>query len=69
MISDTLNRIKIVPVLVLDSVDAGLRMCETLYANGLAAAEITFRTAAAEGVIRPPFAPAFRNLFEAHKSV
>ena len=52
MVSDTLNRIKIVPVLVLDSVDAGLRMCETLYANGLAAAEITFRTAAAEGVIR-----------------
>ena len=52
MISDTLNRIKIVPVLVLDSVDAGLRMCETLYANGLAAAEITFRTAAAESVIR-----------------
>ena len=52
MISDTLNRVKIVPVLVLDSVDAGLRMCETLYANGLAAAEITFRTAAAEGVIR-----------------
>ena len=52
MISDTLDKIKIVPVLVLDSVDAGLRMCETLYANGLAAAEITFRTAAAEGVIR-----------------
>ena len=52
MISDTLNRIKIVPVLVAESVDEGLKSCETLCANGLAAAEITFRTAAAEPLIR-----------------
>ena len=52
MIADTLNRIKIVPVLVAESVDTGLKCCETLCANGLAAAEITFRTAAAEPLIR-----------------
>jgi len=52
MIADTLDRIKIVPVLVLDSLDEGLKMCDTLCANGLPAAEITFRTAVAEAVIR-----------------
>ena len=52
MISDALNKIKIVPVLVAESVDEGLKSCETLCANGLPAAEITFRTAAAEAVIR-----------------
>lgn len=52
MISDTLKRIKIVPVLVAESVADGLKSCETLCANGLAAAEITFRTAVAEPLIR-----------------
>ena len=52
MILGTLEQIRIVPVLVAESVDAGLRTCETLCANGLPAAEITFRTAAAEAVIR-----------------
>ena len=52
MISDTLKKIKIVPVLVAESVDEGLRSCETLCANGLPAAEITFRTAAADPLIR-----------------
>ena len=52
MLSDTLKKIKIVPVLVAETVDAGLKSCETLCANGLPAAEITFRTAAAEGLIR-----------------
>ena len=52
MLSDTLKKIRIVPVLVAESVDAGLKNCETLCANGLPAAEITFRTAAAEALIR-----------------
>jgi len=52
MISDMLAQIRIVPVLVLNSVDEGLRMCDALVSNGLPAAEITFRTAAAEEVIR-----------------
>ena len=52
MVVETLDRIKIVPVLVLDSVDEGLEMCEKLCAGGLPAAEVTFRTAAAEPVIR-----------------
>ena len=39
-------------MLVLNSVDEGLRMCDALVSNGLPAVEITFRTAAAEPVIR-----------------
>ena len=52
MILDALKKIRIVPVLVAESVDAGLRSGETLCANGLPAAEITFRTAAAKPLIR-----------------
>lgn len=52
MIADMLERIRIVPVLVANSLDDGLHMCERLCANGLPIAEITFRTAAAEAVIR-----------------
>ncbi len=52
MLSEQLEKVKIVPVLVLNSLDEGLAVCEQLCANGLAAAEITFRTAAAESVIR-----------------
>lgn len=47
-----LSEIKIVPVLVLENVQFGLKMCEILVENGLPAAEITFRTAAAEEIIR-----------------
>ena len=47
-----LSRIRIVPVLVLEEVESGLKMCETLAENGLPAAEITFRTAAAPEIIR-----------------
>lgn len=52
MIAKELDKIKIIPVLVLNDVEEGLKICEALYNNGLPAAEITFRTAAAEGVIR-----------------
>ena len=52
MVADTLDRVKIIPVLVLNSLEEGVAMCEKLCANGLPAAEITFRTAAAEPVIR-----------------
>lgn len=45
-------RFKIIPVLVLNDVDSGLRMCETLMECGLPTAEITFRTQAAETIIR-----------------
>ena len=52
MICDTLKQIRIVPVLTAESVVAGLKSCEALRANGLPAAEITLRTAAAEPLIR-----------------
>lgn len=47
-----LSEIKIVPVLVLNDVESGLKMCEVLAECGLPAAEITFRTEAAEAVIQ-----------------
>ena len=47
-----LKQIRIVPVLVLDEVDSGLKMCEILSECGLPAAEITFRTRAAASVIQ-----------------
>ena len=49
---DALGAIRIVPVLVLNDVDSGLKMCEVLAECGLPAAEITFRTTAAEAVIK-----------------
>lgn len=52
MIAKELDKIKIIPVLVLNDLDEGLKVCEALCANGLPAAEITFRTSAAESVIR-----------------
>lgn len=42
----------IIPVLVLENVDTGLKLCELLQKCGLRAAEITFRTKAAADVIR-----------------
>lgn len=47
-----LSRIRIVPVLVLNDVDSGLKMCEVLVECGLPAAEVTFRTKAAEAIIK-----------------
>ena len=47
-----LSAIRIVPVLVLDNLDDGLRMCSILQEKQLSAAEITVRTEAAESVIR-----------------
>ena len=49
---EKLGTIRIVPVLVLNDVDSGLKMCEVLAECGLPAAEITFRTTAAEAVIK-----------------
>lgn len=46
-----LSQIKIVPVLVLNDLESGLKMCELLVQCGLPAAEITFRTSAAEAII------------------
>ena len=50
-VTEKLSQIKIVPVLVLNDLDSGLKMCELLAECGLPAAEITFRTAAAESII------------------
>lgn len=47
-----LSAVKIVPVLVLNSVEDGMKMCAVLEKCGLRAAEITFRTSAAEEIIR-----------------
>lgn len=47
-----LGKIRIVPVLVLNDLTSGLKMCEILAECGLLAAEITFRTQAAESIIR-----------------
>lgn len=51
-VTAALREIRIVPVLVLNDVDSGMKMCEILMECGLPAAEITFRTDAAEAVIR-----------------
>jgi len=51
-IAEELKKVRIIPVLVLNSLDEGLDVCTRLYENGLHAAEITFRTTAAEAVIR-----------------
>ena len=51
-IGETLAQYKIIPVLVLEDLESGLKRCELLCECGLPVAEITFRTAAAESVIR-----------------
>ena len=50
--AEKLAEIKIVPVLILNSVEEGLKVGEILVSEGLLAAEITFRTAAAESIIK-----------------
>lgn len=47
-----LRRVSIIPVLVLENVDTGLKLCEILLRCGLGAAEITFRTKAAPEIIK-----------------
>ena len=49
---EKLEQFKIIPVLVLDDVESGLKRCEMLCRNGLCVAEVTFRTQAAEAVIK-----------------
>lgn len=46
-----LRRIKVIPVLVLHDIESGIKICELLSQLGLPAAEITFRTRAAESII------------------
>ena len=57
----TLSGVGIVPVLVLNSVDDGMKMLSILSEQGLNAAEITFRTKAAHEIILEG-AKAFPNL-------
>lgn len=47
-----LRRFGVVPVVAVDTVEQGLRLCAALCEAGLPVAEITFRTAAAEATIR-----------------
>ena len=47
-----LEKIRIVPVLVLNDLDSGMKMCEILVECGLPAAEVTFRTPAAAAIIK-----------------
>ncbi len=49
---EELERLGVVPVLELDDADAALELADALAAGGIAAAEITFRTAAAASAIR-----------------
>jgi len=57
-----LERIRIVPVLVLEELESGLKMCEVLVECGLPAAEITFRTQAAASIIEAA-SKRFPNLY------
>lgn len=52
LVAEKLKACKVIPVLVVNTVDEGVRICEILYKAGLPSAEITFRTSAAEGTIR-----------------
>ncbi len=47
-----LKDVKIIPVLAIEKLKDGIKVCELLNKCGLKAAEITFRTAAAESIIR-----------------
>ncbi len=51
-LADTLAGVRIIPVLAFSCVDEALRLGEILVSGGLCAAEVTFRTEAAEGAIR-----------------
>jgi 2-dehydro-3-deoxyphosphogluconate aldolase/(4S)-4-hydroxy-2-oxoglutarate aldolase len=49
---ELLKEVQIIPVLAIEKVEDGIKVCEILNNCGLKAAEITFRTAAAEEIIR-----------------
>ena len=51
-VCEELDKLKIIPVLAIEKLEDGMKMCELLNKNGLKTAEITFRTAAAEDIIR-----------------
>ncbi len=51
-LADELAKLKVVPVLVLESVEEGLKIGRILMDNGLPGAEVTFRTPAAAAAIR-----------------
>lgn len=51
-IYDEIAKIKLVPVVALDEEKDAVPLADALIAGGIPAAEITFRTAAAEGAIR-----------------
>jgi 2-dehydro-3-deoxyphosphogluconate aldolase/(4S)-4-hydroxy-2-oxoglutarate aldolase len=51
-VPEKLRKCGIIPVLVINTVEEGIRVCDILYRCGLPSAEITFRTSAAEGTIR-----------------
>ena len=63
-IGDTLAQYKIIPVLVLEDLESGLRRCELLCECGLPVAEITFRTKAAESIIRRFFYVLLKKNFD-----
>lgn len=52
ILTERLEKIRIVPVVKLDSADHALPLADALREGGLPAAEITFRTSAAEASIR-----------------
>ena len=51
-LAEKLSRVRIIPVLSFHSAEGSLRLGEILVEGGLCAAEVTFRTEAAEGAIR-----------------
>lgn len=50
-IAEGLAKAKVVPVLAVDDVPSGVKLCSILRESGLNCAEITFRTSAAVGII------------------
>jgi 2-dehydro-3-deoxyphosphogluconate aldolase/(4S)-4-hydroxy-2-oxoglutarate aldolase len=48
---DRIATLGVIPVVVLDDVDAAPSLGDALYAGGLPCAEITFRTSAATGAL------------------
>ncbi len=52
MVCEQLAQLKIIPVLAIEKLEDGMKMCELLNKNGLKTAEITFRTKAAASIIR-----------------
>lgn len=51
-LKEVLSRYRIIPVLVLNDLESGMERCRLLCENSLPVAEITFRTEAAESIIR-----------------